>query len=190
MKFAIPAALAASLVTVAAHAEPVRYDIDPSHSEILFSWTHGGFSTTRGIFFGYDGEFTFDQENPEDSSVSISVPVMSMQTDSDLYNHLMGDDFFGASEGDTITFESTSISVDGDDEGQITGDLTVNGVTQEVTLDVEFNGAGEDAMGNSVVGFSGETTLMRSDFDLGAFAPFVSDEVDVQISLEGSPAAE
>ncbi len=190
MKLFLPTALAAACVAGSVHAEPVRYTIDPAHSEILFSWTHGGFSTTRGIFFGYEGEFTFDQENPESSSVSVSVPTMSMQTNSELYNHLMSDDFFGATEDDMITFESTSITVEGDDEAEITGNLTINGVTQEVVLDAELNNIGEGPMGNMVAGFSAETTLMRSDYGLDAFVPFVSDEVEVQISLEGSPAEE
>lgn len=190
MKLIATTALAAIAAAGTAAAEPVRYQVDPAHAEIYFSWSHGGFSTTRGIFFGYEGEFTFDEESPENSSVSISVPTMSMQTNSELYDHLMGDDFFGASEGDMITFESTSISVEDDDEGEITGDLTVNGVTREVVLDAEFNGMGEGPMGDPIAGFSATTTLLRSDYELGAFTPFVSDEVEVEISLEGSPIEE
>ena len=80
---------------------------------------------------------------------------------------------------------------DDGDEARVTGDLTLNGVTKEVVLDVELNKAGNHPMGNvPTVGFSAETKLNRSDFNLGAFAPAISDEVEIEISVEASQQAE
>ncbi|MBJ3761913.1 YceI family protein [Maribius pontilimi] len=182
----IPAAMVLGL-SAPAFAEPVTYNLDPNHTEILFTWTHGGFSTTRGIFFGADGQFTFDEEAPETSSVSISVPTESMQINAGLKEHLASGDFFGENFANDITFASTAINVTGENTAEITGDLTVNGVTNEVVLDAMLNKTGDGPQGDPVAGFAATTTLLRSDYNLGAFAPFVSDEVEVQISVEGSP---
>ena len=181
-------ALAAVVTAGTAYAEPVTYTMDPAHTEVLFTWSHGGFSTTRGIFFGAEGQFTLDEEAPEAATVSVTIPTDSMMVNADLKNHLSSGDFFGDNFGNDITFESTAINVTGDNTAEITGDRTVNGVTNEVTLDTTMNKMGPGPRGGTIAGFTATTTLMRSDFDLGAFVPFVSDEVEVSISVEGSPA--
>jgi len=101
----------------------------------------------------------------------------------------MSDDFFGADEDDMVTFTSTGINVTGDNTAEITGDLTINDITQVVTLDATLNQAGEHPMeGQPWLGFDATTTLLRSDFDMDMFAPFISDEVNVVISLEAMQA--
>ncbi|MEY8842412.1 YceI family protein [Cribrihabitans sp. XS_ASV171] len=174
----------------AALAAPEKYVLDASHSQILFSYNHLGFSTTYGLFSGFEGEIMFDQEDPANSSVSVSMPVMSMLTGwEERFQHFMSDDFFGASEGDMITFTSTGIAVTGEDTAQITGDLTLNGVTKEVVLDAVLNQTGNHPMANKPwAGFDATTTLVRSDYNLGMFAPHVSDEVEVRISIEAMKA--
>jgi polyisoprenoid-binding protein YceI len=114
------------------------------------------------------------------------MPTMSMFTGwEQREGHFMSDDFFGATEEDMITFTSTSIEVTGEDTALITGDLTVNDITQEVVLDAVLNQTGTHPMANKAwAGFDATTTLLRSDFGLGAFAPAVSDEVEVRISIE------
>lgn len=100
-------------------------------------------------------------------------------------DHFMTEDFFGATEGDLITFTSTGIEVTGENTAKITGDLTMNGVTKSVVLDAKLNKVDTHPMANKPwAGFDATTTLVRSEFDLGQFAPFVSDEVQVQISVE------
>ena len=188
MKILLPSLAAAALVAAPAFAEPVEYQVDPNHTEVLFTWTHGGFSTTRGIFFGPEGSFTLDAEDPSASSVSISMPTESVMINANLKEHLSSGDFFGANFSEPVTFESTSINVTGDDTAEITGDLTLNGVTNEVVLDTTLNKMGQGPTGDEVAGFTATTTLLRSDYNLGAFAPFVSDELDVTISLEGTPS--
>lgn len=167
-----------------------KYTLDASHSQIVFSYNHLGFSTTYGMFSGFDGEIMFDQENPTNSSVTVSMPVMSMFTGWEQRDgHFMSADFFGATEDDMITFTSTGIEVTGDDTALITGDLSMNGMTKSVVLDATLNQAGTNPLANKEwAGFDATTTLLRSDFGLGAFAPAVSDEVQVMISIEAQKA--
>ena len=182
--------LAAALATTPALAAPEKYTLDASHSQILFSYSHLGYSTTWGMFSGFEGEIMFDQEEPSASGVTVSMPVMSMLTGWEgRFQHFMSEDFFGATEEDMVSFTSTAIEVTGDDTALITGDLTMNGVTKSVVLDAKLNQAGDHPMENKPwAGFDATTTLLRSDFNVGAFAPFVSDEVTVQISIEAMKA--
>ncbi|NOD91849.1 hypothetical protein GS636_03520 [Ruegeria sp. HKCCD4884] len=184
----LAAALAVSATAAFASAE--KYVLDPSHSQVIFNYDHLGFSTTYGMFSGFEGEIMFDQENPAASSVTVSMPVMEMFTGwKPREDHFMTEDFFGAAEGDLITFVSTGIEVTGDDTANITGDLTMNGVTKSVVLDAKLNKVDNHPMANKPwAGFNATTTLVRSEFDLGQFAPFVSDEVQVQISVEAQKA--
>lgn len=167
-----------------------KYVLDASHSQVIFDYNHLGFSTTYGMFSGFEGEIMFDAENPAASSVTVSMPVMSMFTGWEAREgHFMSDDFFGASEGDLVTFTSTSIELTGDDTAMITGDLSMNDVTKSVVLNAKLNKTGDHPQaGKPWAGFDATTTLLRSDFGLGAFAPFVSDAVNVKISLEAMKA--
>lgn len=180
--------IAAALVALplAAHAEPEAYTLDSSHSQILFSYNHLGYSTTWGMFSGFEGDIQFDQDNPANSSVTVSFPFRSMFTGWEgRFEHFMSADFFGADEDEMVTFTSTSIDVTGDTTANIIGDLTLNGITKPVTLAATLNQAGDHPMeGKPWAGFNATATLMRSDFEVGMFAPFVSDEVEIQISLE------
>ncbi|WP_416882317.1 YceI family protein [Marivita sp.] len=180
--------LAAALVALplAAQAEPEAYKLDASHSQILFSYNHLGYSTTWGMFSGFEGDIQFDQEDPANSSVTVSFPVRSMFTGWEgRFDHFMSADFFGAEEDEMVTFVSTDIEVTGDNSANIIGDLTLNGITKPVTLSATLNQTGDHPMeGKPWAGFDATATLLRSDFEVGAFAPFVSDEVQVQISIE------
>ncbi len=188
-------ALAASLLAATTFATPAlataeNYVLDASHSQILFTYDHLGYSTTYNMFSGFEGEIVFDQEDPAASSVSVSFPVRTMFTGWEArFDHFMGDDFFGAGDDEMVTFESTSIEVTGEDTALITGDLTLNGITKPVVLDAKLNQVGMHPMAEKPwAGFDATTTLLRSDFEVGAFAPFVSDEVQVMISIEAMQA--
>lgn len=184
-------AIGLSALATSATAAPEAYVLDASHSQIVFSYNHLGFSTTFGMFSGFEGEIMFDQEDPAASSVSVSMPVMSMFTGWEARDgHFMSGDFFGASEGDMVTFTSTGIEVTGDNTALITGDLSMNGITKSVVLDAKLNQVGEHPMANTPwAGFDATTTLLRSDFGVGNFAPFISDEVEVIISIEAQKAS-
>ena len=188
MKSVLFAAALALGATSAVAAD--KYVLDASHSQVVFSYQHLGFSTTYGMFAGFDGEIMFDEADPAASSVSVSMPVMSMFTGWEKREgHFMSGDFFDAAEGDMVTFASTGIEVTGDGTAKITGDLTMNDVTKSVVLDAKLNKAADHPQaGKPWVGFDASTTVLRSDFELGAFAPYVSDEVAVTISIEAMKA--
>ncbi|MFT6673933.1 MAG: polyisoprenoid-binding protein YceI [Sulfitobacter sp.] len=174
--------------TLAEGAE--KYLLDSSHSQIVFNYNHLGFSTGFGMFSGFEGEIMFDPSAPEASSVRVSMPVMSMMTGwEERFAHFMSADFFDATEDEMVSFTSTGIVVTGDNTAKITGDLTLNDVTKSVVLDAKLNqSADHPMMGKPWLGFDATTTLMRSDYNLDKFAPYISDEVQVVISIEAMKA--
>lgn len=180
--------MAAGLVVWAgmASAEPRTYRLDPSHSQVLFSYNHLGYSTTWGMFSGFDGDILFDRNNPAGSSVYVSIPTVSMFTGWQArFDAFTSPDFLDAAAHDMITFTSTAIEVTGETTALISGDLTLNGVTRTVVLDARLNQAAPHPMeARDWAGFDATTTLNRSDFDMGQFAPFISDEVELRISVE------
>lgn len=188
------AALAAVSFTSSAQAsDATRYTIDSSHAQTIFSYNHLGLSTTFGMFSGWDGEILFDAAAPENSSVTVQIPTLSMFTGWEARDaHFNSADFLDTAEESLVTFTSTAIEVTGETTALITGDLTVNGITAEVVLDTVMNYNGEHPLPNMngipTLGFTATTEILRSDFDAGAFAPFVSDAVDVTISFEAMQA--
>lgn len=183
---------ALAVAATTAQAAPETYELDASHSQVVFSYNHLGFSTTYGMFSGFEGEIRFDEADPANSSVNVSMPLMSMFTGwEERHEAFMSSEFFDAAEGDMITFTSTDIEVTGDNSAKITGDLTMNGITKSVVLDTTLNKQASHPMVNKPwLGFDATTTLLRSDFGVGKFAPVVSDEVQVEISIEaGKPEA-
>jgi len=184
------AVIAAASLTTPAFATSGDYVLDASHSQIVFTYDHLGYSTTYGMFSGFEGEISFNQEDPAASSVNVSFPVRTMLTGWEArFEHFMSADFFAAAEDEMVTFTSTSIELTGEDTALITGDLTLNGITKPVVLDAKLNQVGDHPMANKPwAGFDATTTLIRSEFEVGNFAPFVSDEVEVMISIEAMKA--
>ena len=186
----ISAAALLAVLSTSAIAAPKAYTLDASHSQIVFNYNHLGYSTSYGMFSGFNGEIQFDQEDPAASSVTVSFPVKTMLTGwQERFDHFMSPDFFDATDEEMVTFTSTSIEVTGEGTALITGDLTLNDVTKSVVLDAKLNQVGDHPMaGKPWAGFDATTTLLRSDYNLGQFAPFVSDEVVVNISVEAMKA--
>jgi polyisoprenoid-binding protein YceI len=190
MHKSISAAALLAVLSTSAIAAPEAYTLDASHSQIVFNYNHLGYSTSYGMFSGFNGEIQFDQEDPAASSVTVSFPVKTMLTGwQERFDHFMSPDFFDATDEEMVTFTSTSIEVTGEGTALITGDLTLNDVTKSVVLDAKLNQVGDHPMaGKPWAGFDATTTLLRSDYNLGQFAPFVSDEVVVNISVEAMKA--
>jgi len=142
------------------------------------------------MLWGFAGEIMLDAADPASSSVSVSFPVKSMLTGwQERFDHFMSPDFIGATDDEMVTFTSTAIEVTGEKTAKITGDLTLNGVTRPVVLDAMLNLMGDHPMAAKPwAGFSATTTLVRSNYGLGMFAPFVGDNVTVQISVEAMKA--
>ncbi|MDA8747480.1 YceI family protein [Litoreibacter sp.] len=179
-----------ALAATAAFADAEKYTLDSSHSQVMFTYQHLGFSTTYGMFSGFAGTIMFDEDAPEASSVTVSIPVKSMFTGWEAREgHFFGPDFLNAQDGDVVTFTSTAIEVTGESTANITGDLTIQGTTKSVVLDAKLNQAGENPLaGKPWLGFDASTSVLRSDFGMGAFAPAVSDEVRIMISVEAQKA--
>jgi len=185
-----PLSLIAALAAAPAIAAPEAYVLDPSHSQIVFTYNHLGFSTTTGMFSGFEGAISFDQAEPAKSSVTVEFPVTTMLTGwQERFDHFMTADFFNAEANGTVKFVSTAIEVTGETTAKITGDLTMNGLTKPVVLDAKLNQKGDHPMANKPwAGFDATTTVLRSDFNLGMFAPYISDEVKIDISIEAMKA--
>ena len=182
-------ALLAAIATPAL-AEPVTYTIDPTHTQVEFTYSHLGFSNITGRFDEVGGEFLFDAADPSKSSVSITMPLASISTGVDkLDQHLLGPDFFDAAKYPNATFSSTAVHVIDARKLHVVGNLTIHGVTRPATLDVTVNRIAEHPMKKvPAAGFDGVTRIKRSDFGIGAYAPAVSDEVEIRITLEATAA--
>jgi len=190
MKLPLIAAALTTLVATSVAAAPEKYVLDNSHSQILFSYNHLGFSTTWSMFSGFGGEIMFDADAPASSSVSVSMPLKSMYTGWEKrFEHFMSPDFFDATDDSMVSFTSTAIEVTGENTALITGDLVINGVSKPVVLDAMLNQAGEHPMaGKPWLGFTASTKILRSEFGVGKFAPYVGDELNVMISIEAMKA--
>lgn len=162
------------------------YTLDSAHGKITYKINHLGFSTYIGQFAGVEANLTLDPANPSASTLTATVPVAGHDNTSEgLKTHLQSADFFDAAQFPNITFVATSITVDSDDptEADVVGNLTIKDVTRPVTLEVEFNQAGEQR-GQYRVGFDGETTIKRSDFGMTYGLPAIGDEVELHIEGE------
>jgi polyisoprenoid-binding protein YceI len=170
----------------AAIASPVQYDMDANHTRIDFSWTHFGFSHPMGRFDKFEGDFRFDPADPTKSTVSVTIPIDSIDTGvAKLDAHLKSPDFFDTARYPTATFKSTRVEANGEHGLKVTGDLTLHGVTRPVVLDVVVNRIGPHPMGGrAAAGFDATTTIKRSDFGISNYVPNVSDEIAISISTE------
>ena len=166
------------------------YKTDPGHSLIGWEVNHFGFNDYFGIFGDVAGTLTIDPANPNAAKVDVTIPVAKVTTASaGLTSHLLRagkdggkPDFFGPAPADA-RFVSTKVVASGT-TAKITGNLTLNGVTKEVTLDAEFTGAGANPFNKKeTIGFEADTTIKRSDFGIAYALPMVSDEVELDISV-------
>jgi len=143
------------------------YTIDTAHSRIGFVARHAVVTKVRGAFDSYSGNLHLDWENPAASSANLTVEVASINTANDQRDgHLRANDFFDAPSYPQLTFVSTNIEKVDNENFRVTGDLTIKGVTQKITVDWEFNGLATDPYGNVRAGFEGKAILNRSDFDI------------------------
>lgn len=186
MKRLAAVALTTALFSAPALAEPVEYEFDMSHANIAFSYNHLGYSTTDGRFGDWEGTLVIDEDAPENSSVEITIDMNSIDTFWEERDaHLKSADFFNVEANPTATFKSTKVEQVDEDELEITGDLTINGQTRETVLEVNVNKMAEHPMlKKPAVGFTATTTVLRSEFGMDKFVPYVSDEVDIVINAE------
>jgi polyisoprenoid-binding protein YceI len=198
-KFAVLSALAVSIALAASASAADTYVVDKNHSEAKFEIRHM-MSKVSGKFDDFSATVTGDPATSADASVQFTMKAASVNTGNEGRDkHLRTPDFFDAEKFPEITFKSTSVKATAKKNVyDVTGDLTMRGVTKRVTLPVELLGFGKDPWGNTRAGFTIKTTLNRKDYginwnkalDEGGF--LLSDDVDVTINLEAvkqKPAA-
>ena len=194
-KTAVFSILLGLLIAVSSSAMAAEWQIDAVHSHIGFSVRHMVISKVPGEFTDFDGKINFDGENYDKASVSFTIQSASITTnDEKRDSHLKSDDFFAAEKFPTISFVSKTVVAGENGEFQVVGDLTMRGVTKEVTLDCEFNGVVQDPWGNTRAGFSVEAEINRQDFgvswskSMDAGGLVVGDVVDIAIEIEAVQA--
>ena len=177
------ALLGASASSIAA---PVRYTLDPSHTQVLFSWDHLGYSHPSGQFDQVNGTLIYDAEHPAKSSIRVSIPVSGLHTHVPaLDRQLLGPAYLDARRYPQITFVSSKVEPAGEHGFKVEGQLTVHGVTRPVTLDVTLNKSGSyPVIEAPALGFGGSTTFDRSTFGVGYGVPMVGDALRVTITAE------
>lgn len=184
-------ALAAAFAFVAVPAFAGTYTLDPGHTQVVFSWNHFGFSNPTAQFGKVEGTLEFDQADPTKSSVQVTIPLASVNSNvPKLDEHLQKDEFFDSAKYPDATFKSTKVEKGaGKNKLKVVGDLTLHGVTKPVVLDVTINKVGEHPMRKAAAaGFEASTTVKRSDFGISKYVPMVSDEIKIHITSEAIDA--
>lgn len=169
------------------------YAFDPAHTEVAFVARHM-LSKVRGKFEGVDGAIVIG-DGPEDSSVQVELDAASITTGTQMRDdHLRSGDFLLAEEHPKLTFRSTGVRVTGERTFDLTGDLTIKGITRPVTLKATYLGWGPNHQGTPMLAFEAKTTIEREDWDItwnvavetGGF--LVGKKVDIEINVEALPA--
>lgn len=190
MKHFLLASAASLALGASAYAD--SYVFDPGHTEVRFYYNHAGLSEQSGEWTVSGGQVEFDADDLAATKVSVTIDASSVDTGvTDLDNHLKGSDFFDVGAHPEITFVSTSVAQTAANSITMIGDLTIKGVSKQVTLDFALNHNGPHPLGQFIeyyegdwIGVEGGGELLRSDFGVGMFAPLTSDRVRLAISAE------
>jgi polyisoprenoid-binding protein YceI len=166
------------------------YTLDPAHSRIGFVARHAMVTKVRGSFDEFAGTAVLDGANPANSRVEVTIDAASIDTrNAQRDEHLRSNDFLAMQEYPKITFASTGVRQAGETTFEVTGDLTIKGVTNEITIPFEFEGTAKDPFGNQRVGFEGSATINRRDYGvtwnaaLEGGGVLVSDKVTLEFEI-------
>ena len=176
------------VMSLPALADNYVIDTKGAHASINFSIKHLGYSVLTGRFDKFDGEFSYDPAKPEASTINVTIDTSSINSNhAERDKHLRSADFLNVDKFPKATFVSKSIKVDADDKDEfdIIGDLTLNGVTKSVTIEVEKVGEGKDPWGGYRAGFSGETEIKLKDFNIKMDLGPASETVKLELEVEG-----
>ena len=174
-------------VQVAAASVPAGdYTLDPAHASLFFRINHLGYSTYVGRFERFEASLTGDPANPESATVTAVVDMTSLNiANPEFAAELMGPDWFDAAAFPHASFKTYGLKITGENEADISGDLTLKGKTQAVILKAKLNGSGYDRLrGADVVGFSATLPISRATFGIDRFSGLLADEVEIQIEAE------
>lgn len=177
-------ALAGALAAPAI-AAPETYVLDGAHTFPRFSYSHLGYSIQMSRFNKTSGKITFDKE-AKSGAVDIVIDAKSVDTGNATFDeHIQGEDFLDTAKYPTATFKSTRVIFSGDKPSHIEGLLTLKGVTRPVTLTVNsFLAQFHPMLKRDAIGANATVTVKRSDFNAGKYAPFVGDDVRIDIAVE------
>ncbi len=143
------------------------YTLDPTHTRIGFVARHAMVTKVRGAFNEFEGTAVVDGNNPANSSVRVTIDAASIDTrNAQRDEHLRTNDFLALEQYPQITFASTDIRQVDETTFEVTGDLTIKDVTNQVTVPFEFEGASQDPFGNQRIGFDGSVTISRKDYGI------------------------
>jgi len=186
MKFISLLVAAMVLIINTVQAAPETYEFDKTHTQILFFVNHLGFTMSQGEFHDYDGTVVFDQQDPTNSMVELTIQTDSIDMDDQKWDkHMKNKDFFDVKKYPIMTFKSTSIKITGDDTANLLGDLTILDVTKPVVLKTTFNKADVHPFSKRyVAGFSATTEIKRSEFGMDYGLPGIGDNVEIRIEAE------
>ncbi len=175
----------AAALTAPAFAAPETYTMDNNHTFPSFSYSHFGYTTQTSRFNKTTGTVVLDKA-AKTASVNVVIDTTSVDTGSPLFNgHIQGEDFLSTAKYPTATFKSTKVTFDGDKPTSIDGDLTLKGVTKPVTLKItNYQLMVNPMLKKEALGANATTTVKRSDFNAGKYAPYVGDEVTINIAIE------
>ncbi|NLZ79649.1 MAG: YceI family protein [Gammaproteobacteria bacterium] len=170
----------------AALAADYVIDQEGQHAFVNFKISHLGYSWLYGTFKNFSGTFSYDAAQPEASQVQVTLRTASVDSNhAERDKHLRGAEFLNTSAHPKATFVSTSVVSTAEGRADITGDLTLNGVTKAVVIDAEFIGEGDDPWGGYRAGFEGKTTLRLADFGINAKLGPASESVELTLAVEG-----
>jgi polyisoprenoid-binding protein YceI len=183
----------AQITTSPAAVQAGTYKADPAHSKITWSITHFGFSTYIGQFSHLDATLKVDPKAVGASALDVTVDANSLGTlNPALDTHLKSKDFLDAAAFPTAAFKATKVTQTGEKTADITGDLTLHGVTKPVVVHATFNQGGVNPLDKKYsLGFAGSAEIARSDFGITSYVPAISDKVTLTIEAEfkAAPAA-
>ena len=179
------ALILAAVAAAPALAAPETYVVDGTHTFPRFSYNHLGYSIQMSRFDKATGTVTLDKA-AKTAAVDIVIDTKSVNTGSATFNeHIQGEDFLDTAKHPTATFKSTKVNFDGDKPASIEGNLTLKGVTKPVTLTVtNFKAAPHPMLKKDAIGANATTKVKRTDFNMGKNAPYVGDEVTIDIAIE------
>lgn len=178
--------LTALAMAATAAAQAGNWQIDPNHSAAQFSVRHLGVSTVRGAFTKVSGTAKYDPADPSKTALDATIEAASVDTRVDMRDKdLRSPHFLEVEKYPTITFHSKQAKAAGSGKLQVTGDLTIHGVTKEVVLDVDGPSAAiKDPWGNQRIGASATTKINRNDFGVSGAPGVVGDEITITIDTE------
>jgi polyisoprenoid-binding protein YceI len=170
----------------AAEVEEYVIDIEGAHAFIHFRIQHLGYSWLYGRFNEFDGRFSYDTENPDNSSIQVEIEPGSLDSNhAERDKHLRGDEFLDIDRYPDARFTSTEVAMNDDGTGMVTGDFTLRGVTKPITIEIEEIGAGPDPWGGYRRGFQGSTSFALKDFGIDYDLGPASQVVELILSIEG-----